>query len=93
MAVKMYVIVCIRTIDFPDGRGCHSIAGMDTNVYALQTLARLRLSDLRDQARCSERLALARGARHGLRVRLGVALIALGERLRRGPDLVPVAQP
>jgi hypothetical protein len=66
---------------------------MDTNVYALETMARERLAHLRDEARRMDLLALARVARPALRVRLGVALVALGEWLRREPVLVPAAQP
>ena len=66
---------------------------MDTNVYALETMARERLAHLRDEARRMDRLALARVARPGLRVRLGAALVALGEWLRRGPVLSPAGQP
>ena len=66
---------------------------MDTNVYALETMARERLAHLRDEARRMDRLALARVARPALRVRLGVALVALGEWLRGEPVLVPAGQP
>lgn len=66
---------------------------MDTNVYALETMARDRLAHLRDEARRMDRLALARVARPALRVRLGVALVALGEWLRGEPVLVPAGQP
>ena len=66
---------------------------MDTNVYALETMARERLAHLRDEARRMDRLALARVARPALRVRLGAALVALGEWLRGEPVLVPAGQP
>jgi len=66
---------------------------MDTNVYALETMARERLAHLRDEARRMDRLVLARGERPTLRVRLGAALIALGEWLRGEPFLAPAALP
>ncbi len=66
---------------------------MDTNVYALETMARERLAHLREEARRMDRLALARVARPALRVRLGAALVALGEWLRGEPVLAPAGQP
>jgi hypothetical protein len=52
---------------------------MDVNEYALQVLADLRLRDARAQA--ARRALVAHARRPTLRVRLGVALIAAGERL------------
>ena len=66
---------------------------MDTNVYALDTMARERLAHLRDEARRMDRLALARVERPPLRVRLGAALIAFGEWLRGEPILASAALP
>jgi L-amino acid N-acyltransferase len=51
------VIVGIRTIDFPDAGASPTMAGMDSNSYALEVLATERLSDAREQA---QRRALAR---------------------------------
>jgi hypothetical protein len=66
---------------------------MDTNVYALETMARDRLADLRDEARRRDRLALAGVARPALRAQVGAALVALGEWLRREPVLAAAGQP
>jgi hypothetical protein len=66
---------------------------MDTNMYALETMVRERLSYLRAEARRLDRLAIARGSRPTLRVRLGARLIGLGGWLRRDPVLVPAGQP
>jgi hypothetical protein len=59
---------------------------MELNHYALQELARDRIARARAEAACR---ALARSAvpRRPLRVRLGVALVALGQRLLT--DAVP----
>ena len=62
---------------------------MDTNLYALQMLAAERLTHAREEARRLDLVAIARGPRPRLRVRLGARLIALGEWLRRAPLLAP----
>jgi hypothetical protein len=66
---------------------------MDTNMYALETMVRERMSHLRAEARRLDRLAITRAGRPALRVRLGAGLIGLGEWLRRAPVLVPAGQP
>ena len=65
---------------------------MDTNLYALQMLAAERLTGAREEARRLDLVALARGSRPRLRVRLGARLIALGEWLRGAP-LLTAARP
>jgi len=62
---------------------------MDDNFYALEMLVVERLDDARQAARCRDLAALARPRPLPLRVRLGGALIALGEWLRRAPRPVP----
>ena len=62
---------------------------METNLYALETLTAERLTRAREQARRLNLAALAGPRRRPLRARLGVALIALGEWLRRDPRPVP----
>jgi hypothetical protein len=64
---------------------------MDTNLYALEILTRERLTHARDEARRQDLAALAAAA--PLRVRIGAALIALGEWLRGEPGLVVAEQP
>jgi hypothetical protein len=61
---------------------------MENNFYALETMLAERLTDARREARRAHLAALARPRRRPLRARLGEALIALGEWLRRGA-LVP----
>jgi hypothetical protein len=65
---------------------------MDINVYALEMMARERLTHLRAEARRLDLLALARPPRPRLRVRLGAALVALGEWLRGVPTLAPAVR-
>jgi len=86
---KKYVIVGIKTIDFPDARPCRTLAGMDDNFYALEMLVTERLTEARQAAHRRSLAALARPRRPALRARLGEALIALGEWLRRGGVLAP----
>ena len=64
---------------------------MGDNFYALDMLVGERLDDARQAARGRDLAALARPRPLPLRVRLGGALIALGEWLRR--DTRPVPQP
>ena len=64
---------------------------MDNNFYALEMLTAGRLTDARRAAQHRDLLSQARARRRPLRARLGVALIALGEWLRR--DTRPVPQP
>ena len=66
---------------------------MDTNLYALQTLAAERLTHARDEARRADLAALARVGRPPLHARLGAGLIALGEWLRGDPALLVASQP
>jgi hypothetical protein len=61
---------------------------MDNNFYALETMVAERLTDARREAQRAHLAALADSRRRALRARLGKALIALGEWLRRGA-LVP----
>jgi len=62
---------------------------MENNFYALENLTAERLTEARRAARRRDVLAQARARRRPLRARLGVALIALGEWLRRDPRPVP----
>ena len=62
---------------------------MDTNLYALETMADERLTQARRHARHVALLARLRPRRRPLRARLGGALVALGEWLRRDPVLAP----
>jgi len=62
---------------------------MNDNFYALEMLVTERLIDARQAAHRASLAARARSRRPALRVRLGAALIALGERLRRGVVLAP----
>ena len=62
---------------------------METNLYALETLTAERLTRARAEARRLNLVALARSRRRPLRARVGEALIACGEWLRRGPVLLP----
>jgi hypothetical protein len=85
-------MVCIKTIDFPDG-GCPAMLGrMDTNPYALEQLARERLADARLVARRLDLVAQARGPRRPLRGWVGAGLVALGEWLRGGPAVAAVGR-
>jgi hypothetical protein len=80
----------IKTIDFPDRRSGLTLVAMDANLYALEILVRERLTHARDEARRQDLAALA--APVALRVRLGVALIALGAWLRGEPELAVAEQ-
>ncbi len=62
---------------------------METNFYTLEILTAERLTQAREEAQRLGRLARARPRPSPLRVRLGGALIALGEWLRRHPVLSP----
>lgn len=64
---------------------------MDDNFYALELLVTERLTHARRAAHRLNLAAEARARRPALRVRLGAALVALGEWLRRG--VVLAAQP
>jgi hypothetical protein len=66
---------------------------MDTNIYALQTLAAEKLTRARDEARRAHLLARVRAGRPCLRARIGAGLIALGEWLRGAPALTTAPQP
>jgi hypothetical protein len=55
---------------------------MDMNEYALETLARDRLAELRANAERSHRVRVGRPAEPRLRIALGRALIGLGQRLQ-----------
>jgi hypothetical protein len=83
----------IKTIDFRDGGSRGNLLDMDSNLYALETMVRERLTHARDEARRQGLTALARASRPGRRVRLGDGLIALGEWLRDAPTLVATGQP
>jgi len=62
---------------------------MDDNLCALETLVSERLTEARQAAYRLSLAALGRPRRRPLRVRLGEALIALGEWLRGGAVLAP----
>ena len=66
---------------------CHDVSV--TQCYALEMLVAERLTEARRAAQQVHRAALARPQRRPLRARLGEALIALGEWLRRGVVLAP----
>jgi hypothetical protein len=87
---KIYVMVRIKTIDFPDGAGHGRIGPMDSNLYALEKLAAQRLTEARATARRLDLLAHARPPRTSVRQRLGATLIGLGEWLRDAGAVVPV---
>ena len=55
---------------------------MDNNLYALETLVALRLTEARATAHRLDLLALARPPRTFIRRRIGATLIGLGEWLR-----------
>jgi hypothetical protein len=77
------MMIRIKTIDFRDGCGPrHHGRAMD-NLYALEVVAHERLERARAEA---ARHALLRRRRRprAWRVRVGAALIALGERLLAG---------
>jgi len=63
---------------------------MDNNLYALETLVALRLTEARATAHRLDLLALARPPRTSLRRRIGATLIALGEWLRDAGAVVSV---
>jgi hypothetical protein len=83
-------MVRIKTIDFPDGGGRGTLGRMDNNLYALETLVALRLTEARATARRLDLLALARPPRKSVRQRIGATLIGLGEWLRDTGTVVPV---
>jgi hypothetical protein len=62
---------------------------MDNNLYALETLVAIRLTEARAEARRLDLMALAQPPRPPVRRRLGMALIALGEWLRDTGAVVP----
>jgi len=62
---------------------------MDNNLYALETLVAIKLTEARAEARRLELVALARPPRLPMRRRLGVALITLGQWLRDTGAVVP----
>jgi hypothetical protein len=62
---------------------------MDHNFCALEMLVTERLTEARQAAHRWSLAALARPRRRPVRARLGEALIALGEWLRRGAVLAP----
>jgi hypothetical protein len=55
---------------------------MDNNLYALETLVAIRLTEAHATARRLDLLALARPPRTSLRRRIGATLIGFGEWLR-----------
>jgi len=55
---------------------------MENNLYAIETLVAIRLTEARAEARRLDLMALAQPPRRLVRRRLGGALIALGEWLR-----------
>ena len=83
-------MVRIKTIDFPDGDRCGTLGRMDNNLYALETLVAIRLTEARATARRLDLLALARPPRTSLRRRIGTMLIGLGEWLRDACAVVSV---
>jgi hypothetical protein len=83
-------MVRIKTIDFPDGDRCGTLGCMDNNLYALETLVAIRLTEAHATARRLDLLALARPPRTSLRRRIGAMLIGLGEWLRDAGAGVPV---
>jgi len=62
---------------------------MENNLYALETLVAIKLTEARAEARRLDLMALARPPRLRVRRRLGMALIALGEWLRDTGAVVP----
>ena len=86
---KKYVIVSIKTIDFPDASRSRTVGPMHDNFGALEILVHARLTEAREAAYRSSLAALGRPRRSSLRVRLGETLIALGEWLRGGTVLAP----
>jgi hypothetical protein len=62
---------------------------MDNNLYALETLVAIRLSEARAEAHRLDLMALAQPPRLRVRRRLGLALITLGEWLRDTGAAVP----
>jgi hypothetical protein len=73
----------------PDGGERGRISVMDNNLYALETLVGIRLTEARAEARRLDLLALASPPRRPVRRRLGLVLIALGEWLRDTGAVVP----
>ena len=64
---------------------------MDNNLYALEPLVAIRLTEARAEARRLDLMALAQPPKGApVRRRLGLALIALGEWLRDTGAVVPV---
>jgi hypothetical protein len=62
---------------------------MDNNLYALETLVAIKLTEARAEAHRLDLMALAQPPRLLVRRRLGLALIALGEWLRDTGAVVP----
>ena len=62
---------------------------MENNLYALETLVAIKLTEARAEARRLDLMAVARPPRRPVRRRFGVALIALGEWLRDTGAVVP----
>ena len=83
-------MVRIKTIDFPDVDRCGTLGRMDNNLYALETLVAIRLTEAHATARRLDLLALARPPRTSVRRRIGAMLIGLGEWLRDAGAVVPV---
>lgn len=82
--IKKYLMKTIITIDFSDTCPGAIMTTMDINLYALEIVARDRLDRARARAAAHRLLTSdgARALRRTLRVSLGLALIALGRRLR-----------
>ena len=83
-------MVRIKTIDFPDVDRCGTLGRMDSNLYALEKLVALRLTEARATARRLDLLALAPLPRTSVRQRIGATLIGLGEWLRDTGTVVPI---
>jgi hypothetical protein len=93
-------MVCITTIDFPDGRGIRILrrtahvlddggTAMELNEYLLEILVRERLADARAATARRSLVVRSRRPRSSLRTRVGAVLIALGERLTGAPAARP----
>jgi hypothetical protein len=87
---KIYVMVRIKTIDFPDGGGRGRIGLMDSNLYVLEKLA-ATMADRNPRHGPSPRPAGARpAAPTSVRQRIGATMIGLGAWLRDAGAVVPV---
>ncbi|MBI4172873.1 MAG: hypothetical protein HY511_08920 [Actinobacteria bacterium] len=82
--LKKYLMIIIKTIDFPDEPADAIMQDMDINTYALEILVEDRLARARSEAAVQALLGNggARPPRVPVRVSLGLALIGLGRWLR-----------